>query len=295
MTIVQPLGRETIIDRRQPNLRWSAVLAGAALALGTWLLLQLFGTAVALYALDSEHVDRARAVGIGSTAWSAFSAVVGMGLGGALAARLAGHRDRRVAGLHGMLVWAISSLVGFVAISAAVAYAAPDFRDHAAYSAPAPGDRALVDRGVGAANLWLLNEGKPLIETDDFIEAARRSVTPQGYDPSRFISALDDRSALSRGEIQAVVPQLGAPAEVVTAAARVGEHRAAAVRAARDAGCMFAIGALALALGLVAAIGGALLVVREFARRGGYLDEPRHTTAPYGVPVQRPDVLDDEP
>jgi hypothetical protein len=297
MTIIQPLGRETIIDRRQPALRWSAVFAATAVALGVWLFLQVFGSAVALCTVDANAVDRGYIVGVGSTAWSAFSLVVAMAVGGMLAARLAGFRERRIAGLHAVLVWAFGSLLGFLLISTALSVATPDLRANPAYSSPLPGDRVMVERALAPINLWLDTQSKPRIEFDEFVEASRRAVTLDGYDRQRLISELDDHSALTRNEVQSVIPQLGSSNDVIIAAARIGEHRADSIRAAHAAGGMFIVAALALALGLIAAVGGALLVVREIIRRTGYLDEPRHT-APYGVPVQHPvdtDVDDDIP
>ena len=44
-TIVQPISREAILERRQPYLRWSAIFGGAAVALGLWngALVSVFG------------------------------------------------------------------------------------------------------------------------------------------------------------------------------------------------------------------------------------------------------------
>jgi hypothetical protein len=285
---MQPFSRETIVDRRQPALRWGPLIAGAAVAIGSWMVLQLFGTGVAMSVLDPYHVEEVRGIGIGSSAWSVLALVVSMFLGGMLAGRLAGNHSPRVAGLHGVLVWALTSFVGFVVISAAVAIVAPSWHQPADPGG-APSAHGLIDRALDPINARLAIEGKPQLSHDQLITAAARS----GPQHARFISALDEATPLTRPESEAIAGQLGP--DVIAAAHRVGEHRMHTITAARATGCVFLIASFALALGLVAAIGGALLAARELVRRRGWSVEPTHTTAPYPVPPPPADVdVDDE-
>ncbi|HEU0035432.1 MAG TPA: hypothetical protein VFQ53_32705 [Kofleriaceae bacterium] len=276
------------------------MLAGTALAIGTWLLLQLFGTGVALSVLDADDVDQMRGVGIGTTAWSVLAPLVAMFVGGLLAGWLAGFRDRKVAGLHGLLVWALTAFVGFVAISGAVSLMQRDGHPTALAStvaAPEPGTRADVARALEPINARLRQQGRIDLTVDEVIVAARKAADVDGYDRERFITALDEESALTRPEVEAVVRQMGNRAPAVIAAAHdLGEHRAAAIDTAEKVGCMFIVASLALLLGAVVAIGGALLAVRELVRRRGYDRDPvprvrhdtepgiTHTTAPYPIP-----------
>jgi hypothetical protein len=281
---MQPFSRETIIDRRQPLLRWSAVLAGSALAVGVWLVLQLFGSGVALKALDADTVDNVRNVGIGTTVWSVLALLISMFAGGWLAARLAAHHDRRVAGMHGILVWALTSLVGFVAISAAVSLATPNWHVGAS-SAPEPGTRAALARSLDSMNARLRIEAKPELTMDNLVEASRDAVSIEGVDTATFAASLDERTALSRLETDKLVRQLGDRApDLIVAANRLGDHRAAAIRMAEATGAMLLIAALALTLGLLTAIGGALMAARSLIERRGYAADAPHTTAPYPVP-----------
>ncbi len=112
---MRPITRETIVDRRQPMMRWSAVFAGAAVAVSLWVLLQMLGIGVGLIAIDVDDQGTMRDVGIGTTLWTLAVPFIAMFVGGVVAGRLAGTIQRRIGALHGLVVWALTSLVGVVA------------------------------------------------------------------------------------------------------------------------------------------------------------------------------------
>jgi MFS family permease len=201
---MQPFSRETIVDRRQPTLRWTAVLAGSAVAIASWLLLQLFGSGIALSVLDTRDWDRVRAVGIGSSAWSVVALAFSLFVGGLLAGRIDGHHEKRVAGLHGLLVWAVTAIVGVVSVTSSIAMMTPPFGSHA-------------------------------------------------Y------------------------------------AGHSEEMRTAVIDAANTTGFSMLIASLALVLGAVAAIAGALVAAQQAMRvRRRHDTIPGHTTAPYPIPSDVP-------
>ena len=109
---MQPITRE-IIDRRQPAIRWSAVFAGTAVASGIWILLQIFGMGAGLVSLD-------RGAGIGSGAWALIVPFIAMFIGGLVAGSLAGTRDEKLGALHGVVVWALTSVLGVLATVALI-------------------------------------------------------------------------------------------------------------------------------------------------------------------------------
>jgi hypothetical protein len=112
LIIMQPITRETIVDRRQPAIRWSAIFAGTAVAVGVWILLQVFGMGAGLSAIDTDNAGSLRGVGIGTSVWSLLAPLVAMFIGGWIAGKLAATRDDRVGGLHGVVVWALTSVAG---------------------------------------------------------------------------------------------------------------------------------------------------------------------------------------
>lgn len=111
---MQPITRE-IIDRRHPAVRWSAIFAGTAVAVGLWILLQIFGMGAGLAAVDTDRLGSLRGVSIGTTVWSLLAPLVAMFIGAWIAGKLAGSRDDRVAMLHGVIVWALTSVLGVLA------------------------------------------------------------------------------------------------------------------------------------------------------------------------------------
>jgi MFS family permease len=113
---MRPISRETILDRRMPIMRWSAVFAGVAVSVSLWVLLQMLGMGIGLAAIDVDDVGSLRSVGIGTTLWTLIAPLVAMFVGGVIAGRLSGSRERRIGATHGLVVWSLTSLLGICAI-----------------------------------------------------------------------------------------------------------------------------------------------------------------------------------
>jgi MFS family permease len=114
---MRPIARETILDRRQPALRWSAVIAGATVAVATWVVLQLIGMGAGLAAVELDDNGSLRGIGIGTTLWSILAPLIAMFVGGLVAGRLATTFDQKVGAAHGFVAWAIASLAGVLAVA----------------------------------------------------------------------------------------------------------------------------------------------------------------------------------
>ncbi len=117
---MRPITRETITDRRQPALRWSAVFAGATVAVALWVLLQMLGMGAGMAAIDLTDEGSLRGVGIGTTVWTLLAPLIAMFVGGLVAGKLAHTYDERVGATHGFVTGALASLVGLVATIATV-------------------------------------------------------------------------------------------------------------------------------------------------------------------------------
>jgi uncharacterized membrane protein len=106
--------RETVlIDRRQPMLRWSAVFAGGACSVGIWLLLELLGVGAGLYAHNAaDSAGAMHAASVATRVWSLVAQVIALFFGGLVAGKFAQTYERKLAGLHGLVMWALTSLVG---------------------------------------------------------------------------------------------------------------------------------------------------------------------------------------
>jgi hypothetical protein len=101
-------------------MRWSAVFAGALVSVALWVLLQMLGMGVGFAAIHLDDAGSLQDVGIGTTVWTLVAPFVAMFIGGALAGRLAGSRSRTIGSLHGLVMWAVTSLVGLTATVAVV-------------------------------------------------------------------------------------------------------------------------------------------------------------------------------
>jgi hypothetical protein len=85
------------------DLAWSAVLAGALVAVGIELILGLFGLALAVSELA-----------YGAAAWSASAAMIAMFAAGYAATRIAELSRRRDAMLHGGFAWVLATTIALV-------------------------------------------------------------------------------------------------------------------------------------------------------------------------------------
>lgn len=93
------------------------MIAGGVVATAVWVLLQTLGSGVALSTLDLRDYHRFQQVGIGASVWSVIALAGSLFVGGMLAGKLAGYHDRKTVGLHGLLVWGFTAIVGVVAMS----------------------------------------------------------------------------------------------------------------------------------------------------------------------------------
>jgi len=287
---MKPFTRETVTDRRQPSIRWNAVIAGALVALGTWVLLQLLITGGALTASDAEHVDRLGSYSIGTSIGSILAPLLAMFAGGLVAGRLASFYDGRVSAFHGVLVWTISSVIGIAVLGGIVSSFAAHHTmgAHAmgahGQMAPQPdGADRFVESTLMNVNVAMKAQNAPKVKKSAFLDAARFSVNGKDtFDRELFISRLDEKTDLSRPEAEAVYTNLGShPGDVLMAANQLATHRAHMLAAADRAGKAMIAGGVGLLLCLVSAVGGALLGSRMFERRHRTPDNTVHTTAPY--------------
>lgn len=104
------------------QVAWGAIFAGVAIALITQLLLNMIGLGIGLATLDPGTGDNPSAGGfsIGAGIWWVLSGIIAAGLGGWIAGRLAGKPRESTGGWHGLISWAVTSLVVVYLLTSAI-------------------------------------------------------------------------------------------------------------------------------------------------------------------------------
>jgi hypothetical protein len=309
--MVKPISRETILDRRQPLMRWSAVLAGTVLAIGLWILLQTLGMGLGLSAVDTDDAGSLRGVGIGTGIWSIIAPLIALFAGAFVAGRLAGTRDSRVGAMHAAVMWGLSMALGLWLMLSIVSAMASGVARIGGAAADATGaivsgvasaggnaDTAMDALGIDTNDLVapinerLQRQGKPPI-TAKQLNATVRAVAQRGVRQGRLdrevlVQELARNTALSRADAEDIANQFGDRYEDLATRARtrvgeVGEQaKHAALEAADKTGKALLVGGIMMLLSLAAALGGSVLGVRSLMR------EPRQPTSTVVTPTIYP-------
>jgi uncharacterized membrane protein YoaK (UPF0700 family) len=238
-------------------VRWGAVLAGVAVGVSVQLVLTLLGIATGLSATD---VSRGESVGAGPLIWAGFSMLIAAFVGAYVAARMTGLRRRADGILHGVVSWAVTTLLfATLAGSAGGTMLSGVFSAASSTVASSNGGGS----GVGAmlrsqlgpnANAASLQTLQQYISAGRRVDAIRYMVSEMGVDPARA-SGIVDQALILTGSPEQASPQ-----------ARAAADRAIGM-ASNAAWTIFFAVVLSLAMGV---IGGALGAVG--ARRKTWVD-----------------------
>ncbi|SFT26190.1 PhnA-like protein [Methylobacterium sp. yr668] len=115
-TVATPLAPDAHADTRAVLLNqvsWGAIFAGAVTALVTQVIINLVGVGVGLASVGTTAADNpsASTVSMGAGAWFVASGLVASLAGGLIAGRLSGKALPGAAALHGLVSWAVTTLV----------------------------------------------------------------------------------------------------------------------------------------------------------------------------------------
>lgn len=289
---MRPFSRETIVDRRQSQVRWSAVIAGTVFAIGLWILLQTLGMGIGLSAVEVDDASNLKGIGIGTGVWSLIAPLIAMFVGALLVGRLCGTRDRKVGAMHGGVMWALALVIGLWAmVSLVSAVASGTARiGGAAVSAGAaavsgaagnvePG-KVMSELGLDANDLIapinerLARDGKPQVTAEELKSTlkavAERGIREGQLDRQVVLQEVARNTALSPADAQDVANDIATRYEQAGSKVRgrvkqVGETaKTVALTAADRTGKALLFGGLMMLLSLgAAALGGALGVRRR--------------------------------
>lgn len=286
---------------------WSAILAGATVALGMWLVLHTLGIGIGLTAIDPDDAGTLRGVGIGAGVWSVIAPIIALFIGGLVAGRVAPTINTANAAIHGAVVWGLSALLSLLLISMAVSAAmrgavatgaAIGQGAAAAVGTAAQGDLSLEDLGVSSQDLVaplnqrLEAQGMPPVSPESIEAAARdalRTAVRQGdLDRSMLVDAIARNTRLSRADAEELAAQIEARAgDLRTRASELGaQAQRTALQAAEVTGRVLLVLSIVMLFGLAAAVGGAIVSVRRERREHVVL--PRAHTAVRPAPPAPP-------
>jgi len=286
---MRPISRETIVERRQPLMRWSAVFAGAVLGLGLWILLQTLGVGIGLAAIDPHASDSPRAIGIGTGIWSIIAPLIAMFVGAFVAGRLDGSRSAGVGAIHGAVMWGLATAAGlWVMLSVIAALASGVARvggaavgmtgsviSGAASAGAGAGETLGIDTNdlLAPVNRRLAEQGKPQV-TAEQLNATLRAVAQRGVREGRLdrdllVQELARNTSLSRADAEDLATQIesryGQTANRIGSAAGQAMETAkeAAETAADKTGKALLAGGVMMLLSLGASLGGGALGARR--------------------------------
>ena len=117
--------RETILPPPAllSRVSWGAIFAGAVSAVALTALFSLLGLGIGFGSLDPAEGDSVSGVPKATLAWWAVTSIVATGIGGFVAARLAGIPRTLTGALHGLAVWAVATILTLWLATTAVGFA----------------------------------------------------------------------------------------------------------------------------------------------------------------------------
>jgi hypothetical protein len=113
---IQTVGVEDILPVRS-RISWSAILAGAIVALATMLILGLLGSAIGLTVREDVEGDTLSA---GAALWGLISTIVAMFLAGWITCLCAVGETKREAVVHGIITWGVVLAMGVWLVASGV-------------------------------------------------------------------------------------------------------------------------------------------------------------------------------
>lgn len=103
------------------RIHWGAVIAGGLLAVATSFALNLLGVGIGLSTIDPATEARPFAgLGAGAIIWYVIANLAALFAGGYVAGRLCGFPKVSTSGLHGLLAWALFTLLSLYILNSAV-------------------------------------------------------------------------------------------------------------------------------------------------------------------------------
>lgn len=274
-----------VVSEAPSNLRWGAIVGGTVAALGVAALLYSLGLALGLSAIDPQDPGSLKPSSIFTGMWALIVSLVALFLGGFVAARGANALTRMTGALQGLVMWGLTVVAGMWLIGTVVSGLASGAAAVGRTAAQVVGDSAPIlpqvtqQLGLGMEdaltplNARLRAEGKPEV-TPQQLQAATRNVMQDALrqgrlDRQTLVIAISTNTALGQNDADDLATRIEARFGEAQGQMKqqLAEVRHDALSAAEDTGKAFWGVFGALFLGMIAAIGGALVGSSKGGRR----------------------------
>jgi hypothetical protein len=164
------------------HLSWGAVLAGVVIALVVMLLLNLLGLAIGAATVNPlREIDPVEpGLGTAAVVWFAVTNLLALFAGGAMAGRVSGLYANADGVLHGLVTWAVTSLLVIVLLTSSVGSLVSGVAGAAVGALGAVGNVAteLAPDVADALNVQTMTLDGVRTEIADLTSAARAATTP---------------------------------------------------------------------------------------------------------------------
>lgn len=296
------------------KVSWGAIFAGAVTALGLWILLYALGLALGLSSINPQDTGSARSSGVFTGIWSLITPLIALFVGGIVAGRGAGVQTKSSGGIHGLVMWGLTTLVGLWLLGNLVSALAGGLFSVGKTAVQATGTAVSAGAsqagGVGQVarsfgldaddalrpiNERLQAQGNPPV-TASQLEAATRDVVRTAVQQGRLdrqilVSSIAENTPLSRADAEEVASRVEAQFNAFQSQAgqAMQSVQTGALKAADVTGKAFWGVFGALFLGLISAILGGTVGVSK--RQRIYAEGAVVTTPPEGgLPPPRREV-----
>jgi hypothetical protein len=114
---------EPVVVEREPNrpvaikrISWGAIIAGVVIAVIVQIAMNILGLSIGAAALDPDAPRNALGptFSTGAVVWIGVSTMISLFAGGYVASRFSGNPSRGDGMMHGLVVWAVATLFGFL-------------------------------------------------------------------------------------------------------------------------------------------------------------------------------------
>ena len=180
------------------QVSWGAVIAGSIMGLAVQVILNMVGLGIGLSTIDTMAGESpsASSLSLGAGLWWVISGIVAAGIGGYLAGRLSGKPSSSTTAYHGLISWALSTLVLVYLVSSAASSLVGGSLSTVSNAMSGAGNAigSSVQTAVQTAAPSLNNMNDPMARIENQIRS-----TSGGQDPAalRDAAASSIRAALS--------------------------------------------------------------------------------------------------